>query len=166
MATRSQPHSALSTASLNSLNSCNLTDDTARDGIMQQIIWDAVAIFCVWTLIGSLVMKYLFRQVPIRSHAAILFWAMLRVQIVVLALIVLGSVFSISVRSLSSLFGGLTQSLFPILALCAVGWLVTRDLSKKYGVPTKFPAVGAKVMTTMYIITLLIVVAIIVMTGA
>jgi len=104
------------------------------------------------------VMKYFARRVPLLNHAAILFWATLRVQIVAFGLIYLGRVFGISLRSLSSLLG--------LLASCAVGWLVTRDLSRKYGTPTKFPAVGAKVVITMIIITLLIVVAIIVITGA
>jgi hypothetical protein len=136
---------------------------------MRQIHWDAsapslaqalyiVTILCVWTLVGMFVMKYFVRQVPLLNHAAILFWATLRMQIVVLGLIYLGSICGISVRPLSSLFG--------LLASCAVGWLVTRDLSRKYGVSTKFPAVGAKVMATMVIITLLIVVSIIVITGA
>ena len=136
---------------------------------MRQIHWDALApslaqlqytliILCVWTIVGMVLMKYFVRQVPLLNHAAILFWATLRVQIVVLALVYLGSIFGISVRPLSGLFG--------LLACCAVGWLVTRDLSRKYGVPTKFPAVGAKVMTTMVIMTLLIVVAIIMITGA
>jgi hypothetical protein len=137
---------------------------------MRQIHWDALApapaqalftlvIFCViWTLVGMFVMKYFVRQVPILNHAAILFWATFRVQIVVLALIFLGSIFGISLRALSGLFS--------VLALCAVGWLLTHHLSKNYGVPTKFPAVGAKVVTTMVIITWLIVIAIIVMTGA
>jgi len=136
---------------------------------MRQIPWDALgplpaqalymgAILCVWTIVGMFVMKYFARRVPLLNHATILFWATLRVQIVAFGLIHLGSVFGISVRSLSSLLG--------LLASCAVGWLVTRDLSRKYGTPTKFPAVGAKVVTTMIIITLLIIVAIIVMTGA
>jgi hypothetical protein len=136
---------------------------------MPQIHWTALApslaqalymltILCVWTIVGMFVMKYFVRQVPILNHAAILFWAIFRVQIVVLALILLISIFGFSVRPLSGLFG--------VLASCAVGWLVTQHLSRKYGVPTKFPAVGAKVMTTMFIITLLIVIAIIVMTGA
>ena len=115
-------------------------------------------VFCVWTLVGTLVMKYFVRQVPILDHAAILFWATFRVQIVVFALILLGSIFGISVRPLLGFFN--------VLALCAVGWLVTQHLSRNYGVPTKFPAVGAKVMTTMVIISLLIVVAIIVITKA
>jgi hypothetical protein len=115
-------------------------------------------VFCVWTLVGTLVMKYFVRQVPILNHAAILFWATFRVQIVVFALILLGSIFGISVRPLLGFFN--------VLALCAVGWLVTQHLSRNYGVPTKFPAVGAKVMTTMVIISLLIVVAIIVITKA
>jgi len=117
-----------------------------------------LAIFCIWMLVGVLVMKYFVREVPILNHAAILFWATLRVQIVVLALIYLGGVFGFPLRALSSLFS--------VLSLCAVGWLVTRHLSRNYGVPTKFPAVGAKVTTTMVIITLLIVIAIIVITGA
>jgi len=136
---------------------------------MRQIHWDVLApslaqalyivtILCVWTIIGMFVMKYFVRQVPLLNHAAILFWATLRMQIVVLALIYLGSIFGISARPLSGLFG--------LLASCAVGWLVTRHLSRKYGVPTKFPAVGAKVVTTMIIITSLIAVAIIVITGA
>jgi|ERR1700733_3169826 len=103
-------------------------------------------------------MKYFVRQVPILNHAAILFWAALRVQIVALVLILLGRIFGISVVALSGLFS--------VLALCATGWLVTQHLSRSYGVPAKFPAVGAKVMTTMVIITLLIVVAIIAITKA
>jgi hypothetical protein len=118
----------------------------------------AIIVFCVWMLVGALVMKYFVRQAPILNHAAILFWAAFRVQIVVFALILLGSIFNISIRPLSSLFS--------VLALCAVGWLVTRHLSRNYGVPTQFPAVGAKVMTTMAIFILLIVIAIIVITGA
>jgi hypothetical protein len=133
---------------------------------MQQIHWElslvqalyAVTILCVWTIVGMFVMKYFVRQVPLLNHAAILFWATLRVQIVVLALVYLGSILGISVRPFSSLVG--------LLASCAVGWLVTRHLARKYGVPTKFPAVGAQVITTMAIITSLIVVAIIVITGA
>lgn len=100
-------------------------------------------VFCVWTLVGTLVMK---------------FWATFRVQIVVFALILLGSIFGISVRPLLGFFN--------VLALCAVGWFVTQHLSRNYGVPTKFPAVGAKVMTTMVIISSLLVVAIIVITKA
>jgi len=136
---------------------------------MQQIHWDALApslaealymitILCVWTIVGMFVMKYFVRQVPILNHAAILFWAILRVQIVVLALISLCSAFGISVKALWGPFG--------LLASCAIGWLMTQHLSRKYGVPTKFPAVGAKVMTTIFIITLLVVIAIIVITGA
>jgi len=117
-----------------------------------------IILFCLWTLIGSFVMKYFVRQAPISTHAAILFWATLRVQIVVIALILSGGMFGISIRPFSGLFS--------VLALCATGWLVTQHLSRNYGVPTKFPAVGAKVMTTMAVITLLIVTAIVVVTGA
>lgn len=135
---------------------------------MLQIRWDALApaqalvtlvIFCVvWTLVGMFVMKFFVRQVPILNHAAILFWATFRVQIVVLALVFLGRILGVSLRGLSGLSS--------VLALCAVGWLVTRHLSRNYGVPAKFPAAGAKVVTTMVVITSLIVIAVIVITGA
>jgi hypothetical protein len=118
-----------------------------------------MAVFCVvWMLLGMLVMKFFVRQVPILTHAAILFWATLRVQIVVLAVVSLFRVFSIPIGALSQVVG--------MLATCAVGWLVTHDLSRKYGVSKKFPAVGAKVMTTLVVFSLLIVIAVIVLTGA
>jgi len=118
-----------------------------------------LAIFCVvWTLVGMFVMKYFVRRVPILNHAAILVWATFRVQILVLVLIFLGGIFGISLRALSGLFG--------VVAVLAVGWLVTRHLSRDYGAPTKFPAVGAKVTTTTVVITSLIVTAIIAITGA
>ncbi len=137
---------------------------------MWQNYWDVLAaapaqalftlvIFCVvWTRVGSLVMKYFAPQVPVLNHAAILFWATFRVQIAVLALIFLAGIFGISLRPLSAVFG--------VLVPCAVGWLVTQHLSRSYGVPTKFPAVGAKVATTMVVITWLIVIAVIVITKA
>ena len=124
---------------------------------LAQALFTIIA-FCVWTLIGAFVMKYFVRQVPILNHAAILFWATFRVQIAVFALILLGSIFGISIRPL--------LGLLSVLVLCATGWLVTKNLSRNYGVPTKFPTVGAKVMTTMAVITLLIVVAMFVITGA
>ena len=137
---------------------------------MWQNHWDALAaapaqalftlaIFCVvWTLVGMFVMKYFVRQVSILNLAAILFWAVFRVQIAVLALIFLAGIFGISLRPLAGLFS--------VLVPCAVGWLVTQHLSRRYGVPTKFPAVGAKVAATMVTITWLIVIAVIVITKA
>jgi hypothetical protein len=118
-----------------------------------------LTIFCVvWTLVGMFVMKYFVRQVSILNLAAVLFWATFRVQIAVLVLIFLASIFGISLRPLLALFG--------VLVPCAVGWLVTQHLSRSYGVPTKFPAVGAKVAATLVVITWLIVTAIIVITKA
>ena len=118
-----------------------------------------LAVFCAaWTIVGMLVMKFLVRQAPILDHAAIMFWAIVRVQLAVLFLVVLLGFFGVRPAALSSLIA--------LPALCAVGWLVTRDLSRKYQVPAKFPAVGAKVVATMLIVTLLIVVAAIAITGA
>lgn len=53
-----------------------------------------------------------------------------------------------------------------LLQALLTGWPVTRDPWRKYGVPAKFRRGGAKVMTAMVFITLLLVVDVIVMTGA
>jgi hypothetical protein len=118
----------------------------------------AIIVFSIWMMVGMFVMKYLVRRAPIFTHAGILFWATIRVQIIVLTLGFLGTLFNISIRPFSGLLS--------VLALCAIGWLVTQHLSRYYRVPTKFPAVGAIVIIAMVIITLLIIIAIIVVTGA
>ena len=128
------------------------------DAFSAQALFTLVIFWAIWVFAGMIVMKYFVRQVPILNHAAILFWASFRVQIVVLALMFLGRIFGVSQQVLSGILS--------VLALCAVGWLVTQHLARNYGVPTKFPAVGAKVMTTMFAITWLIVIAMILATGA
>ena len=128
------------------------------DAFSAQALFTLVIFWAIWVFAGMFVMKYFVRQVPILNHAAILFWASFRVQIVVLALMFLGRILGVSQQVLSGILS--------VLALCAVGWLVTQHLARNYGVPTKFPAVGAKVMTTMFAITWLIVIAMIVATGA
>jgi hypothetical protein len=90
-------------------------------------------------------MKYFVRQVPLISHAIIFFWAAFRVLLVVVVFTFLGVIFNISTGTLSGLLG--------LLALSAVGWLITRHLAKNYGTPTKFPSVGAKVMASMLVIS-------------
>ena len=128
------------------------------DAFSAQALFTLVIFWAIWVFAGMFVMKYFVRQVPILNHAAILFWASFRVQIVVLALMFLGRILGVSQQVLSGILS--------VLALCAVGWLVTQHLARNYGVPTKFPAVGAKVVTTMFAITWLIVIAIIVATRA
>ena len=128
------------------------------DAFSAQALFTLVIFWVIWVFAGMFVMKYFVRQVPSLNHAAILFWASFRVQIVVLALMFLGRIFGVSQQVLSGILS--------VLALCAVGWLVTQHLARNYGVPTKFPAVGAKVVTTMFAITWLIVIAMILATGA
>jgi hypothetical protein len=103
-------------------------------------------------------MKWFVRQAPVLGLAAVLCWAALRVEIAVFSLIFLFGFLNISIRPLVAPFN--------MLALCAVGWLVSQDLSRKYGVTTKFPGVGAWVVATMIVITLMVVIMIIVLTGA
>ncbi len=69
---------------------------------------------------------------------------MFRVMLVVVALTFAGVIFGISAGALSGVFS--------LLGVGAVGWLITRDLAKNYGTPTKFPAVGAKVMLSLFVL--------------
>jgi hypothetical protein len=114
-----------------------------------QALFGVVLLSLVWTLLGMLVMKYFVRHVPLVSHAIILFWAIFRVLLAVLGLTIAGALLDIS--------AGPFAGLLSLLGMCAIGWLITRDLAEKYGTPTKFPAVGAKVMFSMLALTWIII---------
>jgi hypothetical protein len=88
---------------------------------MRQIHWDAFApasaqaltlliFWVIWTFVGMFVMKYFVRQVPILNHAAILFWASFRAQIVVLVLLFLGRIFGMSLQALSGVLSVLFKN--------------------------------------------------------
>lgn len=130
---------------------------------MREIHWDLMgpalghALFytallsLAYTLLGMFIMKYFVPKVPLISHAIILFWAIFRVMLVAIVLIFAGVMFNISAGPLSGVLS--------LLGMCAVGWLITRHMTKNYGTPTKFPAVGAKVMfSTLVLMWVLIII--------
>jgi hypothetical protein len=98
-----------------------------------------------WTLLGMFVTKYFAPQVPLVGHAFVLFWASLRVFLVALVLTLLDVAYDVPAETLNGVLG--------LLGMFAIGWLVTRDLGKRYGTPTRFSAIGAKVMLSMMVVT-------------
>jgi len=50
------------------------------------------------------------------------------------------------------LSAGTFSGILAMIGVCIVGWLITRHMARRYGIPTKFPAIGAKVMTTMIVL--------------
>lgn len=115
-------------------------------GALAQVLLNIVLLTLVLTVFGALALKFFVRNVPLLSHAIIFFWSVFRVLIVVgalwLAIILLG------VQVPSSLSG-----LFSLAGMCAVGWLITHDLAKRYGTSIKFPGPGFKVVLTILVLS-------------
>jgi len=124
--------------------------------VLAQVLFNITIMTLVVTLFGTFVMKYFARTVPLLSLALIFFWAMFRVLIVTVIITFIGVIFDISV--------GMLSSIFTFIGVGIVGWLITRHMSKHYGMPRKFPAVGAKVMTTLFIIMWVIVITVYLLT--
>lgn len=109
--------------------------------LLQLVINDAVMI-AVFTIIAAPPMKYFARQIPFLSCALILF----------LAGYVVALVFSFGWVALRlggvSLPAGLSNlAAFP--GLFATGWLINRYVARHYGIATKFPSLGFKVMLSL-----------------
>jgi hypothetical protein len=110
----------------------------------------------LFTFIGAPALKYFARPVGWVRAASIFFWSVFLVLCVDALLHLAAGVFRLSF--------GLFWGLRPLAGICAVGWLLTHHLSAHYGMPTKFPAVGAKVMVTV-LGTVLAVLAVLQLTG-
>ncbi len=88
-------------------------------------------------------LKFFVPPVPLLRAAIIVFWATFRVLLVFVAATFITVIFSIH---MSPALNGV----FAIIGLCAIGSLITHHLGQHYGLPTKFPAAGAKVVTSAY----------------
>ena len=116
-------------------------------GALVQTVIMVVLYALVLTFLGMFVLKYFVRQLPLLSHAMIFFWAVFRVLLAATALWAIVFFFKIEVPSqLSGLFG--------VACVCAVGWLLSRDLEHRYGVRRgKFPGPGARVILSFIALT-------------
>jgi len=112
----------------------------AFGGIISQTLLGIVFFAGLFTFIGAPVLKYFARPVPFVRAVSIFFWSVLLVLCVDAALHFAAGVFHLPF--------GLFWGLRPLAGICAVGWLLTHHLGVHYSMPTKFPAVGAKVMVT------------------
>lgn len=110
-----------------------------------EVLFNISVATLVVTIFGMLALKFFVRPVPLLSHAIIFFWAMFRVLLVV-SVVTFGVV--LAGIQIPSAFSGL----FSLAGLWAVGWLINRDLQKRYGVPTKFPSAGFKVVLSLFVL--------------
>lgn len=120
--------------------------------VLGQALFNITVMTAIVTLFGTAALKYFARSVPWLSHAFIFFWAMFRVMLVVLVITFVGVIFDIPTGPLSGVF--------TFLGIGAVGTLITRNLGKHYGLPTKFPAIGAKTMFVLFILIWVIVIVV------
>jgi len=117
-----------------------------------------LATLVVSSAICALLAKVFAMQVPFRRLIVTCFKAFFPVLLLALAGHIVLTLAGLRIPS------GLNAPL-ALAGDCAVGWLITRDL-KAYGVPAKFPGVGAKVMTCYQALILAMVVTVIVALGA
>jgi hypothetical protein len=111
-------------------------------GVISQVFINMAILTLVLTIFGALVLKYFVRTVPLLSHAILFFWAVSRVLFVVIAVTFIVVLTRIEIPTA---FAGL----FSLVCMCAVGWLITHDLAKRHGVPSKFPGPGFKTMLSL-----------------
>jgi hypothetical protein len=84
-------------------------------------------------------MKYLARQIPFLSCALIVF---VTAYIVSILFLIGWMALRIALVPLDSSLGGIAT----FAAMFAIGWLINRHVARNYGIPTKFPSLGFKVM--------------------
>jgi hypothetical protein len=108
-------------------------------GVLTQIAIYLSILTLILTVFAAPLLKYFVRVVPLLSHAIIFVLAVARV-LVVYVVVTLGVKIS-QIEIPSGLDG-----LFGLAGMCAVGWFISHDLEKRYGVKSKFPGPGAKVM--------------------
>ena len=110
------------------------------------IISLTIGFFC--TLVGALALKYFLRFIPLLSHSIIFFWAIFRVvmffNIIKFTYMYLHVEIPLAFTSISTLAGA-----------CFVGYFVSKDLEKNYGISSKFPGPGFKSVSVVCIFPLI-----------
>jgi len=105
---------------------------------LQIALRDALLI-AILTVIAAPAMKYFARQIPFLSCALIVFVTAYAVSM----LFIIGwMALSIALVPLDSALSGVTT----FAAMFVIGWLINRHVARHYGIATKFPSLGFKVM--------------------
>jgi hypothetical protein len=117
--------------------------------LLQFLYYMAITVGAI-TLIGAPVMKCFAWRIPFLVHALVFFVATYIVYFIWTIVHVIGNKFKIYPTPNSAYY--VLIGMIP-----AAGWLITRILAKWYGTPTKFPAIGARVMIVVVPLVYLIV---------
>jgi hypothetical protein len=106
------------------------------------------------TIVGAPIMKCFAWRIPLVVHAIVFFLAAYAVYFVWALILAVGVLFKV--------YPTPNTGLYALIGMCpAAGWLITRMLAKTYGTPTRFPAIGARVMTVLVPIVATIVVVVV-----
>jgi hypothetical protein len=114
-------------------------DPSVLATVLLQVALNDALFIAVLTIIAAPLMKCFARQIPFLSCALIFFVAS---YVVSLVLLVGWMVFRLGGVTFPNELSGVTV----FVAMFAIGWLINRYVARHYGIPTKFPSFGFKVM--------------------
>jgi hypothetical protein len=106
--------------------------------LLQSLYYNAITVAMI-TFFAAPLMKFFARDVPFLAHVLIFFVSAYLVYSVFFVILIIGSIFKLHPGPFTGVYA-------LVVMVPATGWLVTRILAKYYGIPTKFPAIGAMVM--------------------
>ncbi len=114
-------------------------DMAALAAVLLQIALRDALFIAILTIIAAPAMKLFARQIPFLSCALIVFVTAYVVSIVFL----LGW---IALRIARVPLDNTLSGVATFAAMFLIGWLINRYVARNYGIPTKFPSLGFKVM--------------------
>ena len=114
-------------------------DPSVLANVLWELAWRDALLIAFLTIIAAPSMKYFARQIPFLSCALIVF---VTTYIVSIFYLVGWMALSIALVPLDSSLGGIAT----FAAMFVTGWLINRYVARHYGIATKFPSLGFKVM--------------------
>ena len=107
-----------------------------------QVALESSVFIAILTLMAAPAMKHFARPIPILSAASVLFASGYTVFLVIM---IGWMMLRVAEVELSNALSGVTT----FAGMFVVGWIVNRYAARNYGIPTKFPSLGFKVMLSM-----------------
>jgi len=117
-------------------------DPSVLGHVLWELAWRDALLIAFLTIIAAPPMKFFARQIPFLSCALIVF---VTAYIVSILFIVGWMALRIARVPLDSSLGGVAT----FAAMFVTGWLINRYVARNYGIATKFPSLGFKVMLSM-----------------
>jgi hypothetical protein len=112
---------------------------------LPQVLLSIVLLSLLWGALGASVLKFFYRKLTFTQLGGLCFWAILRV-------LAIGTALYLTVLVANVPFPKGLWGLVSLAGMCAVGWLITRDMGK-FGVPKQFPGPGFKAVLGVLIIS-------------